>query len=124
MAAETQPVPFDDAGGFGKPDTVHLLAPGRDGGDAVRKAGIDNSAEIATLPHGGEIDGKAFKAHVGISPHSVSADTPDGEKRVHALRRQIRLCKHIGLVRQPEKLGEMLRGAGAFLAANHGEMVL
>src|SRR5262245_1773779 len=51
-------------------------------------------------------------------------DAAQGEHAPHAGHRALGFGQQAGLVREPEQLGQMQRGARALLAANHGEMVL
>src|SRR3954453_21804675 len=53
-----------------------------------------------------------------------AVDTARGEHQLHAPRRELGVGQQACLVGKPEQFGEMQRGARAFLAADHGEVVL
>src|SRR5919109_3676774 len=57
-------------------------------------------------------------------PDIASGDPLRCEEAGHAAGGGVRFGKHIGLVREPEKLGKMDQRAGALLSADHAEMAL
>src|SRR5690606_4786739 len=60
---DAQPVGLDDARGFLEPHRLHLVAPGRDGGDAVAQAAVDHFAEAPAIAQGREVDGDLAVRH-------------------------------------------------------------
>src|SRR5688572_20388991 len=65
-------------------------------------------------------DGPALRSRIArLQRHAA-----DGQYGLHARRGALGVAEQARLVGQPEQLGEVQGRAGAFLAADHGEMVL
>ncbi len=66
-AGDAEIVGADDAGGLGETGGGDLVAPGRDGGDAVAEAGVDHLREGRAVAQGGEVDGELGGGHRWIA---------------------------------------------------------
>ena len=109
-----------DARGFIQAGFRHLIAPGCDGRDAERRAGLDRLSQVVLLPHGGEIDRETVQVH--RDPRSGGAG--DGQHLCHSSCRKVGIAQHARLIGKPEQLGKMDHRARALLAADHREVIL
>ena len=60
---DAEAVVAHDAGSFREPDLCHLVAPGRNRGDAELCASLDRLSQVELLAHGREVDGQSVKSH-------------------------------------------------------------